>query len=596
MLEVSMRSVIAFAIAASAALLTGCTDQVGVTCPPGQTLCGETCVYTSSDPHNCGSCGNDCGDLVCIGGVCGCPKGQTACNGECVNTTSDVANCGACGTACPMPQVCSMGMCSGSCAAGLTNCNRDCVDLTSDDKNCGMCGAACASGSHCQGGACVQECPAGQVVCNGKCASLSSDNGNCGACGNVCPDQYFCIFGSCILGCPRPLTRCVPDGGESDGGSQCIDTRFDPSNCGGCGGSDVSPAPIPSQPPTRPHVCTATDGFNDDPVCDNGRCSWTCIEGAIQCESFQPLRGGGGTRLSNPTPKGGPQPAPNEPGIEQQCFLTFNDNCNCGGCDIICNPGNNERGPSRGPLARAPQPRPFEQDPRGDYRISTDQNGLLQCFDEEDGYPEPQQCCNSQCMDVGTNNSCGNCAGVSDCSVVFPSPGMNGTCCAKKPNINDDPGLSQDNNCRDLNNDFHACGDCLNDCAITPSAPPAGPSGPSGPPASVPPAFDTCCDGECATIAVSVTNCGNGCGTGYNDCTQLFPSPSSTPACCQGVQPSIPPMGYGCFDVTEIGNFSDQTHIHNCGACGTDCTVTNPCPSNNPNTICRSGVCDCTGS
>jgi hypothetical protein len=556
MLEVSMRYVIAFALMASAALLTGCTDQVGVTCPPGQTLCGETCVYTSSDPHNCGSCGNDCGDLVCIGGTCGCPKGQTACNGECVNTANDVANCGACGTTCPMPQVCSMGMCSGSCAAGLTNCNRDCVDLSSDDKNCGMCGAACASGTHCQGGSCVQECPAGQVVCNGKCVSLSSDNSNCGACGNVCPNDYFCIFGSCILGCPKPLTRCVPDGGESDGGSQCIDTRFDPNNCGGCGGSDVSPAPIPSQPPTRPHVCTATAGFNDDPVCDNGRCDWVCAAGMLDCDQSQAR----GARIYSPN--GGNPPPPNVGAIEEACVNPTNDNCNCGGCGISC----------------------VSDDQDGD-NWSQQGGGPNACVPFLFDVSAPSQaCCDSTCSVVGDVNSCGNCAGVSDCTAGVPIP-SSPACCPKDLNHPE----NNDNFCSDLSADLHNCGSCGLDC-----------TGPSAPPGN-----DTCCPNpnpslapRCAKTAVSVNHCGNGCNTAYTDCT-VVPSGApvpSTPACCAGVNPSIPPKGFGCFDVTDPGNFLDATHIHNCGACGTDCTVTNPCPSNNPNPICRSGVCDCTGS
>ena len=57
----------------------GCTNQAGVTCPPGQTLCGTTCVFTSQDPMNCGACGNLCaGNTVCISGSCGCPTGLTA--------------------------------------------------------------------------------------------------------------------------------------------------------------------------------------------------------------------------------------------------------------------------------------------------------------------------------------------------------------------------------------------------------------------------------------------------------------------------------------------------------------------------------------
>jgi hypothetical protein len=311
-----------------------------VTCPPGQTLCGEVCVFTQSDPQNCGSCGNVCqGDLLCIGGVCGCPKGLLACNGKCVDPKSDVNNCGACGTACPDPEVCSMSMCSGACANGLTDCNRDCVDLNSDDKNCGTCGAACVGGTHCQLGKCVQMCPAGQTLCGDKCVSLQSDSANCGTCGNVCPNEYFCIFGSCILGCPQPMTRCVPDGGASDGGTQCVDTRFDPNNCGGCGGADVSPSPSPFQSVNYfPHVCTATPGFHDSPVCSMGRCDWTCDEGFLDCEN--PPRGSCESGLPPPQSFGNPSNPPT-PTVEEMCNDPSNDPCNCGGCNNDCNGQNN---------------------------------------------------------------------------------------------------------------------------------------------------------------------------------------------------------------------------------------------------------------
>src|SRR5579859_6119160 len=112
------------------AALVGCTNEAGVTCPPGQTLCNSQCVYTSQDPMNCGACGNVCaGNTVCISGTCGCPTGQTACNGMCVDTKSDPANCGMCGTACAAAQVCSVSACADNCAALLTNCNRACVDV-----------------------------------------------------------------------------------------------------------------------------------------------------------------------------------------------------------------------------------------------------------------------------------------------------------------------------------------------------------------------------------------------------------------------------------------------------------------------------------
>src|SRR4051794_23848920 len=59
---------------AAGAVLAGCPNGVGVTCPPGTSFCKNRCVYLSNDPQNCGSCGNVCpGKLVCVAGVCGCP-------------------------------------------------------------------------------------------------------------------------------------------------------------------------------------------------------------------------------------------------------------------------------------------------------------------------------------------------------------------------------------------------------------------------------------------------------------------------------------------------------------------------------------------
>jgi hypothetical protein len=42
----------------------------GASCKGSQRLCGATCVDTSSDPANCGSCGNVCEGGTCCGSVC----------------------------------------------------------------------------------------------------------------------------------------------------------------------------------------------------------------------------------------------------------------------------------------------------------------------------------------------------------------------------------------------------------------------------------------------------------------------------------------------------------------------------------------------
>jgi len=69
---------------------------------PGQALCSGTCVDTTTNSTNCGSCGNSCGSSDCVNGVCApaCPPGQVLCNGICTDTQNDIFNCGTCGNMC----------------------------------------------------------------------------------------------------------------------------------------------------------------------------------------------------------------------------------------------------------------------------------------------------------------------------------------------------------------------------------------------------------------------------------------------------------------------------------------------------------------
>ena len=128
-----------------------------------------------------------------------CPTGQSVCAGSCVNTTTDFRNCGSCGTACTVGQVCTAGQCvTTSCPAGQGLCAGTCMNITTDPQNCGSCGHICATGQACTAGQCMTtSCPAGQGLCAGGCVNITTDPQNCGRCGNICAIGQACTAGQC---------------------------------------------------------------------------------------------------------------------------------------------------------------------------------------------------------------------------------------------------------------------------------------------------------------------------------------------------------------------------------------------------------------
>lgn len=154
--------------------------DAGTDAPSCEQCGGADCVDLTSDPGNCGKCGNACGNgevcaagtcasgcgalvqcgniccpsgATCTGGQCTCPAGAAACNGACIDVTMDANNCGSCGKVCPSGTTCSSGACT--CAGGKTLCGSTCVDTQTDASNCGMCGNACVLGQSCNAGACA---------------------------------------------------------------------------------------------------------------------------------------------------------------------------------------------------------------------------------------------------------------------------------------------------------------------------------------------------------------------------------------------------------------------------------------------------------
>jgi len=274
-------------------------------CPAGNSVCFGSCVDLTTSTSHCGSCGTACeAGEVCSAGFCGvgCPAGQMDCGGACVDTNADPTHCGACGNACPSDQVCSAGACSSECRLGEAACGGFCVDTSSNPEHCGDCGAACpvpaGSVAMCTGGICGSSCETGFDDCdanpsNGCEVEVATDAMNCGMCGTVCPDGDGGV-GACSAGVCG--FTCAPGLGDCDGDLTTVcetDVTSDVGNCGMCA-----------------NACPAA--ANATATCMASACGSSCDTGWDDCDA-------------DPTN-----------GCETD---VSDDESNCGGCGVSCDPG-----------------------------------------------------------------------------------------------------------------------------------------------------------------------------------------------------------------------------------------------------------------
>jgi hypothetical protein len=198
----------------------GGTD-VTTSCPPGQALCGGTCIDTQSDPQNCGACGTVCDRSQCSSGVCA--SGQTCTpDGEPCNVPADC-----CSLLCPhesqAPGVCGCSQVGGVCAGGGDCCQQggdtqvECLGGANSDR-CIVLKGACSSDSDCLSQSCVNgSCHSGclpdgescesSTDCCSKACSISSRICGCAQLGQSCSDDdvYCCegtpvvCFGACCI-------------------------------------------------------------------------------------------------------------------------------------------------------------------------------------------------------------------------------------------------------------------------------------------------------------------------------------------------------------------------------------------------------------
>ncbi|MBF0491077.1 MAG: hypothetical protein HQL15_10810, partial [Candidatus Omnitrophica bacterium] len=283
-----------------------------IRCTTGSTCCphvgfggfGSSCIDTTSDAWNCGSCGHKC-DIsmeTCVSGICVKKCSSSNCSGSsrccktgngsekaCVDPQSEPKNCGDCGIKCGTQSCCfgqcvdlnttdNCSKCGNSCGEGQFCCSWGCQDNNFkncgacgrscsvgqiccygsrldgyDDNNCGGCGIVCPTGTTCEGFRCVpnarcgdKTCNSGETCCDNVCTNTQNSDSNCGSCGNVCPTNTHCELGQ------DNIPRCMCgayfcSSGQSCCGDSpkqtCADTNSDVHNCGKCGndcGEDAS--------------------------------------------------------------------------------------------------------------------------------------------------------------------------------------------------------------------------------------------------------------------------------------------------------------------------------------------------------------------
>ncbi len=532
-----------------------------IQCPPGQTLCGNTCRDLTSDPNNCSACSRQCslpGAVSgCMASACtlgACNDGFGNCDGNNANgcevtTTTDAMNCGTCGNRCSFANAgatCVAGRCAmGTCNTGFADCDgspiNGCETNTAmgDINNCGACSNRCppppvGGVAACSAGACAValSCPADRADCNvsradGCEVNIFTETANCGACGRMCSAEggvAGCANGTCSITCSTGRSNC--DGMVSTGCE--INTTNNVSHCGMCGRSCTS----------LPNVLAAGVGCTGS-ACTLGGGTASCVAGFGNCDS----------------------------NANNGCETNTNvDGTNCGACGRMCLAGQTCRmgtcttvcaaGTDPCTVASVTTCRDLQSDRAncGACGVTCPTGQVCASGTCQVSCGSTQTNCSGTCRDLTSDrNNCNGCGIACASGQICMGSACVTTCLSGQTDCS--------GTCRNLVTDNTNCGMCGRICTGGTSCSGSTCSCPSG---------QTNCTGTCRSLQTDNNNCGT-CGTvcaGGTVCTAgvCRANCATGQTDCSGV----------CRDLA-----TDNT---NCGMCGRACTG---------GTLCISGSCAC---
>ncbi len=245
-------------LATAAVVAAACGDDsaiVGGVCAQGYMDCDNHCIPVSSDPGNCGACGNVCASGECLAGVCA-GVGKDAASPRDARereasasrdarahdgTVPDAASGGDAGHADVVATDAGHAVSDAAAhhdaalpdghAAEASAQDARVADARAGDAHADAAGADAARADAASTDAAAARDAAPQ------CTPPFTTASSCGACGVACPTGQICAPPSadagpdagsygCVDECTLPLVAC-------DG--TCLDVTGDPMNCGACG-------------------------------------------------------------------------------------------------------------------------------------------------------------------------------------------------------------------------------------------------------------------------------------------------------------------------------------------------------------------------